>query len=670
MIRPFLHLLALLLAGHLPTSATATELPVVNELSLSQLEQRRDEIDQELSTLAHPTLRGGVGNLGWRSKSHDTPYGREQVEIQFKQETQFDEIVLVPLLWRDDYTGLQGDAFPNAFQITAGMSGDTNGTVIATRGPDDRMVPRIAPLIIPVQPMTASWIRIDITELSPRVCDERYAAQLSEIMVFNQQENVALRQPVKISSATRTKIRAMPHHAALVDGFTPFVMNSAQGDHSRAYVGYYFYEGEEDPHCTFTVDLGESYPLNQINLHAAGLIEAVPQLEPSDFAQPWFISIEGANRPDFKNGDQLVTFKRRNIYETGPILFIQFPEKKFRYVRIRSRIPYKAPTTHLDNLCCFGYAEIEIYSRGTNVAKGKPFKILGDIEYYDGSLKNLTDGRNTYGNILPQREWVEQLARRHDLEVERPIIEAEMNRRYERQKVNLRRLGWLAAVLAAGIVISFLIERIIHLRKIATLQERFAADLHDELGADLHTIGLLSDLADDAGNNPKELAHLLQEIRSTTEETGESVRQCAKLHTHIHDLDLGKTMQQVAERVVVQLEHDFDLVGAEHLQKLKPQTRSDLLLFYKETLINICRHAEATRLNTHLRATSKQIQLTVSDNGMGISDFIPTNIPKSLQRRAKLMGATVHVENVESGGTCILLTLKTGNKLLSLRRKS
>jgi signal transduction histidine kinase len=664
-----LPILSSVLVGFQPVEGTAVLPPSLHAFSLTQLEQRRDEIDQELSTLAHPTLRSGVGNLGWRSRSHDTPNEREQVEIQFKQETLFDEIVFVPLLWRDDYTGLQGDAFPNAFQIFAGRSGDTNGTVIATRGPEDCMTPRIAPLVIPVEPTTASWIRIEITELSPRVCDERYAAQLSEIMIFNQQENVALRQSVKISSVTRTKIRAMPHHAALVDGFTPFVMNSAQGDHSRAYVGYYYYKGQEDPHCTFTVDLGESYPLNGIDLHAAGLIEAVPQLEPSDFAQPWFISIEGANQPDFKNGTQLVNFKRRNIYETGPILFINFPETDCRYLRIRSRIPYKAPVTHRDDVCCFGYAEIEIYSRGINVARGKEFKILGNIEYQDGNLENLSDGRNSYGNILPQREWVEQLARRHELEVARPVIEAEMNRRYEKQKVNLRRLGWLVAVLAAGTLVSILIERIIHLHQIALLQERFAADLHDELGADLHTIGLLSDLAADAGNDPKELSHLLKEIRTTTEDTGEAVRFVARTNTRIPYLNLVEMMKQIAERVMVHLVHEFTIEGSQHLNRLKARTRSDLFLFYKEALVNICRHAEATHLKTHLKATANEIRLTIADDGQGLPDITSHTVPKSLHRRAHLMGAKVEVAPAETGGTSVTLILKTRNKKLPFWRK-
>jgi signal transduction histidine kinase len=141
------------------------------------------------------------------------------------------------------------------------------------------------------------------------------------------------------------------------------------------------------------------------------------------------------------------------------------------------------------------------------------------------------------------------------------------------------------------------------------------------------------------------------------------------MHTEVPYLNLGDTMKQIAERVVVQLEHEFILEGAEHLNKLKPIVRSDLFLFYKEALINICRHAEATKLSTCLHATAKEIKLTIFDNGLGLPDIASHRVPKSLIRRAQLMGAKVEVKNRDSAGTCILLTLKTGKQMHLFRRK-
>ena len=101
---------------------------------------------------------------------------------------------------------------------------------------------------------------------------------------------------------------------------------------------------------------------------------------------------------------------------------------------------------------------------------------------------------------------MEELARRHDLENERPLVAAELNRRYARQKIMLQGFIWLTVLLVVGIGFIILIERTRRIRQVSRIKERFAADLHDELGANLHTIGLLSDLSKELIHSPDKLS--------------------------------------------------------------------------------------------------------------------------------------------------------------------
>ena len=59
-------------------------------------------------------------------------------------------------------------------------------------------------------------------------------------------------------------------------------------------------------------------------------------------------------------------------------------------------------------------------------------------------------------------------------------------------------MRWLFALDAAGIIIAVLIERNIRQRAIYHTRQHIAADLHDELGANLHAIGMLGDLMEKA----------------------------------------------------------------------------------------------------------------------------------------------------------------------------
>jgi signal transduction histidine kinase len=255
---------------------------------------------------------------------------------------------------------------------------------------------------------------------------------------------------------------------------------------------------------------------------------------------------------------------------------------------------------------------------------------------------------------------MEQLARRHDLETERPLVTAELNRRYARQQTSLRLMSWLAALLAAGTGFSILIERLRHLRQTEKMRTRFAADLHDELGANVHTIGLLSDAATVARDSDDEWQMLHQRIRELTVRTGTAIRHVSNM-INADGLYLGlvEDMQRATQRIMAKFENTMETNGEEFLVRLKPRTRIDLFLFYKECLMNICRHSGATRFDTHLTASPKEIVLTISDNGTGLPG---ETLPASLKRRARLLKAKLTAEEPPGGGTKIILRLRNGRK--------
>ena len=143
-----------------------------------------------------------------------------------------------------------------------------------------------------------------------------------------------------------------------------------------------------------------------------------------------------------------------------------------------------------------------------------------------------------------------------------------------------------------------------------------------------------------------------------TERSGIAVRECADMleAKELYD-DLLDDMQRSTERIMADFDHDFTFEGSNDLHRLKPRTRADLFLFYKECLVNISRHSRATKCASQLTATPKEICLTVADNGQGMED--PSKVPPSLKRRARLLKGRVWAEAVSGGGTKITLRLRT-----------
>ncbi|MDG1241937.1 MAG: histidine kinase [Opitutae bacterium] len=645
----------ILLAGVLSALPAIAEL---DDMSLSQLEQHLAEIDAELEQLASFTVRGGTGSLGYRSNTHTEPDTAESIRIELDEAVAVDAVVLVPVLNRDAATGLQSNGFPIAFRILAGTANTSQ--VVASFSADDHLLPRIAPLVVPFAPVKASWVAIEATSLSSTFSPTPgNMLQLSEIMVFSGMENVALplQKPIGTAPPPITTTNAAEKRF-LTDGFTPFLMNPAQGSSSKSRV--IRVKNAPASRLTLTIDLKTSQPVHQINLHTADITLNVPMSQFSCWGVPRHIRIIGANRPDFADATFLCEYNQQSIYDNGPIIMRRFPETQCRYIRLEILDPL-AVVQLFEKAPRIAFSEIEVLSKNQNIARGALVTPSSHFRFNknENAMGRITDGLNFYGSILPTREWMEQLARRHDLEADRPLVVAKLARHYDRQKTNLNRMIWLSALLAAGIFITILIDRLLRMRHVTRIRERFAADLHDELGADLHTIGLLSDLASEATNKPEKLNRLLQQIRTASEETGAAVRYCSNMQEagHLY-AELPVELRRLAERILVNEEHhQFTIEGAELLKGLKPSTRSDLFLFYKECLINVCKHSGATQLSTQLIATQKETRLTVTDNGCGLTNSSSNN-PRSLKRRARLMGARIHTETPPSGGTSISLRLR------------
>jgi signal transduction histidine kinase len=441
----------------------------------------------------------------------------------------------------------------------------------------------------------------------------------------------------------------------LVDGFIPYLMDAYEGEQSLAFVS---------GNCLgknpiLSIDLQRRQPLSCIHLHATELSDNVPQALPDDFGIPRSLVIEGATKPDFSDAIRLCDYQMESIYDAGPIIMRRFPEATCRYVRLIVTEP-NLHSAGGETEARVGFAEIEVFAKGINVALGMPVSVNVDPDLSARSASALTDGNNLYGRILPIREWFGELAMRHDLETERPLVAAELNKRYQRQKENLIRLSWLAGLLGFVAVCTILVERIIRQRAIFQTRERIAADLHDELGANLHAIGLLGDLAQAAADSPDRLKPLLQRVRALTERSGAATRYCSNmLESEGLFGDLTEDMRRTSVRLMADLDHDLSFEGEDFVRQLKPRIRIDLFLFYKECLTNILKHSHATRVVTRLRADQHGLSLNVTDNGCGLHDSLVDRIPTSLNRRARLAGARVTADRLPDGGTAITLKLRT-----------
>ncbi|WP_417629399.1 GAF domain-containing protein [Nonomuraea rubra] len=81
------------------------------------------------------------------------------------------------------------------------------------------------------------------------------------------------------------------------------------------------------------------------------------------------------------------------------------------------------------------------------------------------------------------------------------------------------------------------------------------------------------------------------------------------------------------------------------------QVAEHLLAVLREALSNVVRHSHATRAEVSIAVADRRLNLTVSDNGVGLGEGGRRSGLRNIEERAGRLGGTAELESQEGGGT-------------------
>ncbi len=226
----------------------------------------------------------------------------------------------------------------------------------------------------------------------------------------------------------------------------------------------------------------------------------------------------------------------------------------------------------------------------------------------------------------------------------------------------------LVAVVVAG-YLRWRFERTVAVMRaeqlVAEERARIARDMHDEVGAGLTEITLLSELARrDTEQSSAMAGDIAARARALTEALGDIIwalepgnDQLSRFLPHLREY-VGRICNAAA------LELDLDFPTLERLpdRELVGDLRRGILLILKEALSNAVRHADATKLTVQCKLDDKNLWLVVEDNGRGVPGVpVPGNGLVNMSTRAQDIGGTVSVSAALGGGTQVRLIVNLPN---------
>jgi signal transduction histidine kinase/ligand-binding sensor domain-containing protein len=196
-------------------------------------------------------------------------------------------------------------------------------------------------------------------------------------------------------------------------------------------------------------------------------------------------------------------------------------------------------------------------------------------------------------------------------------------------------LGGLATMLAAGGAVWFdtrrrmrrRLERAERQRDIERERARIARDIHDDLGASLTRIAMLSQSDRGEIQLPESMAKNLGRIFATARELTRAMDEIVWAVNPRHDrLDsLASYLSRFAHEYLAEAEIRCRLDVPLHLPTLPvaAEVRHNLFLAFKEALHNIVKHSAANEVRVELKLEAAQLTLRVADDGRGFDPSTP-----------------------------------------------
>jgi signal transduction histidine kinase/ligand-binding sensor domain-containing protein len=199
--------------------------------------------------------------------------------------------------------------------------------------------------------------------------------------------------------------------------------------------------------------------------------------------------------------------------------------------------------------------------------------------------------------------------------------------------------------------------------EIATMRTRIATDLHDDIGANLTKIAILSEVTRRQLEGNTEAGDRLSTIARISRESVASMSDMVWAINPKRDTlrDTIRRMRQHAEDVFagrgVPLE--FHAPEGDDRLRIPLDVRREFFLIFKEALNNAVRHSECHTLRVDVDVNESGLHLRVADDGVGFDTNTEAagNGMTSMRRRAEKVGGTLDVISAPGHGTAVLLSV-------------
>lgn len=189
-----------------------------------------------------------------------------------------------------------------------------------------------------------------------------------------------------------------------------------------------------------------------------------------------------------------------------------------------------------------------------------------------------------------------------------------------------------------------------------------ARELHDELGQSLTALKM--DVVALIGAMPKRNKQLIERARAMTDQIDSTIKTVRRLSSQLRpgmldDLGLGPSLEWYAQEFQTRTGITIETTIVQDELPLSHAQATALFRIFQETLTNVARHANATRVDARLELEDGNLVLEIRDNGQGF-EMDQVRGKRSLgllgmRERAENVQGTLEILGQPGKGTTVLV---------------
>ncbi len=185
---------------------------------------------------------------------------------------------------------------------------------------------------------------------------------------------------------------------------------------------------------------------------------------------------------------------------------------------------------------------------------------------------------------------------------------------------------------------------------------RLATELHDDIGANLSQIAILSEVA-----RRDQAMAMLAEVPVIARETVVLMSDIVWAVNPRHDGfdELLLRMRRFASDTLGAADIDLDFAEPESGLAIPLELRRPIYLIFKEAIHNVAKHSGATSTTVNIAFQGSELRMEIADNGRG---FDPSRRPdgdglNNIERRVHEARATSRWETAPGAGAKLIVTI-------------